>query len=182
MRILDFVKFRYCPRCGKQQLQPNDAKSFVCLSCGFIYYHGSAAVAVAIIECDDQIILTQRANEPRKGFLALPGGFVDYEESLEGALSRELQEELNLTITAPTYLCSHWERYLFRDVVYFCTIAFYVVKANDISNVTANDDIDAFLLIQPSDIDYNKLAFESDRIALDRYRKLNCLPTTAKSA
>jgi ADP-ribose pyrophosphatase YjhB (NUDIX family) len=152
------------------------------LSCGFVYYHGSAAVAVAIIEYEDKIILTQRANEPQKGLLALPGGFVDYEESLEGALIRELQEELNLTITAPTYLCSHWERYLFRDVVYFCTITFYVVKVNDISNVTANDDIDAFRLIHPSDIDYNKLAFESDRVALDKYRKLNCHPITAKSA
>ena len=154
-------------------MRSNDAKSFVCLSCGFIYYHSSAAVAVGIIECDDKIVLTKRACEPQKGLLALPGGFVDYEESLESALVRELQEELNLTVTTPTYLCSHWERYLFRDVVYFSTIAFYVVSVNDISNAKAKDDIDAFLLVQPNDINYNKLAFESDRVALDRYRRLN---------
>ena len=174
MRMLDFVKFKYCPRCGAQKLQPNDAKSFVCLSCGFAYYHSSAAVVTAIIECDDKIILTQRANEPHKGLLALPGGFVDYEESLEDALIREIQEELNLTITAPAYLCSDSERYLSEDVVYFCAIAFYVVKENDISNITAHDDIDAFLLIKPGDVDYDKLAFETDGAAIDKYRKLNC--------
>ena len=129
MRVLDFVNFKYCPRCGEQRLRSSDAKSFVCLSCGFVYYHGSAAVAVGIIEWDDKIILTKRAREPQKGLLALPGGFVDYEESLESALVRELQEELNLTVTTPIYLCSHWERYPFRDVVYFATIAFYLLGA-----------------------------------------------------
>lgn len=178
MRMLDNVKFRYCPRCGEQQLQPNDAKSLVCLSCGFVYYHSSAAVAVAIIESDSSIILTRRANEPQKGWLALPGGFVDYDESLESALIRELKEELNLSITTPIYFCSHGERYLFREVIYFTTIAFFVVKANDISNISANDDIDAFLLIQPNDIDYSKLAFEADKVALDRYRMLKTIPIT----
>jgi NAD+ diphosphatase len=62
--MLDNVKFRYCPRCGGQQLQPNDAKSLVCLSCGFVYYHSTAAVAVGIVECDNKIIFTQRAVEP----------------------------------------------------------------------------------------------------------------------
>ena len=171
MRMLDCVGFRFCPRCGEQCLQPNDAKSFVCSSCGFVYYHSPVAVAVGIIESDDKILLTKRAREPQKGLLALPGGFVDYRESLESALVRELQEELNLTVVVRTYLCSHWEEYLFRDVVYFSTIAFYVVDATDLSDATADDDIDAFFLVQLDQIDYGELAFESDRVALERYRK-----------
>jgi ADP-ribose pyrophosphatase YjhB (NUDIX family) len=169
MRMLDFVKFKYCPRCGEQQLQPNDPKSFVCVSCGFVYYHGAAAVAVAIVEYEDKIILTRRANEPQKGLLALPGGFVDYEEDLESALIRELQEELNIAATSPHYLCSHWEKYLFRDVVYFTSIAFYAIRVEDISNAVANDDIDAFQFVHPSEINSSLLAFESDRVAIDRY-------------
>jgi ADP-ribose pyrophosphatase YjhB (NUDIX family) len=170
--ILDYTKFKYCPRCGEQQLQPNDAKSFVCRSCGFVYYHGSAAVVSAIVEWEDRIILTRRGNEPQKGMLALPGGFVDYDESLEAALLRELQEELNLSVTAPVYLCSDWERYPSRDVLYFTTIAFFVVRTPGIENLTARDDIDAYQLIRPGDIDCSKLAFNTDRIALDRYRLL----------
>jgi NAD+ diphosphatase len=136
-----------------------------------VYYHSPVAVAVGIIECDDKVLLTKRAREPQKGLLALPGGFVDYRESLESALVRELQEELNLTVTIRTYLCSYWEEYLFRDVVYFSTIAFYVVRANDLSNARADDDIDAFFLVQLDDIDHSELAFESDRVALERYRR-----------
>ena len=171
MTMLEFVNFKYCPRCGKPQLQPNDLKSCVCLSCGFVYYHGASAVAVGILEYEDKIILTQRVNEPQKGGLALPGGFVDYDENLEDALIREIQEELNLAITAPFYLCSFGERYPSRDVTYFCAIAFFVARVNDIKNITARDDIDAFQLVQPGEIDNNELAFESDRVALAEYRK-----------
>ena len=162
-------------------MQSNDTNSFVCLSCDFVYYHSSAAVVVGIIECDDKIVLTRRAREPQKGLLSLPGGFVYYEESLESALVRELEEELNLTVTTSIYLCSHWDRYLFQDVVYFSAIAFYVVSVNDISNAKAQDDIDAFLLVQPNDINYSKLAFESERVALDRYRRLNTLRNVSKA-
>jgi len=173
MRVLDFIKFNYCPRCGGQHLKSNDAKSFICTSCSFVYYHSSAAAVAAMIEHKGKIILTQRVNEPQKGTLALPGGFVDYGESLESALIRELQEELNITVAVPTYLCSYGERFQTKDVVYFCTIAFYTVRVNDLSHITARDDIDAFVLTRLNEIDYNSLGFESDRFALEMYRKHN---------
>jgi NAD+ diphosphatase len=179
--MLDIIQFRFCPRCGEGNLQLYDAKSFICVSCGFVYYHSSAAVAVGIIEYDGKIILTRRAVEPQKGLFALPGGFVDYDESLEGALKRELHEELNITVTTPTYLCSHWERYLFREVLYFSSVAFFVASANDISNIAANDDVDAFLLIQPNDIDDRTLAFESDKVALAEYQKSNTVLMTVRT-
>jgi len=114
--------------------------------------------------------------------LALPGGFVDYEESLENALIREIQEELNLAIAAPAYLCSQGERYLSRDVVYFCAIAFYVAKVNNTINISAHDDIDDFFLVRPSEIDFDKLEFETDRIAIDKYLKRTPNDVLVKSA
>jgi ADP-ribose pyrophosphatase YjhB (NUDIX family) len=50
----------------------------------------------AIIELDGGIVLIQRKNPP-PGW-ALPGGFVDYGESLEGAVVREMKEETGLDI------------------------------------------------------------------------------------
>ncbi|MDR2835352.1 MAG: NUDIX hydrolase [Bacteroidales bacterium] len=45
-----------------------------------------------------EILLIQRKNEPFKNFWALPGGFVEMNESLEEAVAREVLEETNLQI------------------------------------------------------------------------------------
>jgi ADP-ribose pyrophosphatase YjhB (NUDIX family) len=50
----------------------------------------------AIIEVEGGIILIKRKNPPR-GW-AIPGGFVDYGESLEDAVIREAKEETGLDI------------------------------------------------------------------------------------
>jgi ADP-ribose pyrophosphatase YjhB (NUDIX family) len=49
-----------------------------------------------IIELEGQIVLIQRKNPP-SGW-ALPGGFVDYGESLENAARREAREETSLDV------------------------------------------------------------------------------------
>ncbi len=43
-----------------------------------------------------KVLLIQRDKHPFEGKWALPGGFVDMEESLEESIARELKEETNL--------------------------------------------------------------------------------------
>jgi 8-oxo-dGTP diphosphatase len=53
----------------------------------------------ALILCDeDSIVLIKRKNEPYKGLWALPGGFVEYGETVEEAVIREAKEETGLDI------------------------------------------------------------------------------------
>src|SRR5437879_5467742 len=55
------------------------------------------AVSSAIFR-DDKVLLVRRARSPAKGFYSLPGGRVEFGESLHAALHREVDEETGLKI------------------------------------------------------------------------------------
>jgi len=52
----------------------------------------------AVIFRDGKVLLVRRARSPGKGFYSLPGGRVEFGESLHTALAREVDEETGLTI------------------------------------------------------------------------------------
>jgi 8-oxo-dGTP diphosphatase len=57
------------------------------------------ALIVARKENQYFILLIERKFDPFKGFWALPGGFVNMDEELETACTRELFEETGITLT-----------------------------------------------------------------------------------
>ena len=59
--------------------------------------HPQLAVSAAIFR-DDRILLVRRARSPAKGFYSLPGGRVEFGETLHVALHREVDEETALKI------------------------------------------------------------------------------------
>jgi 8-oxo-dGTP diphosphatase len=59
--------------------------------------HPQLAVS-AVIFRDDRILLVRRARSPGQGFYSLPGGRVEFGESLHAALHREVDEETGLKI------------------------------------------------------------------------------------
>ncbi|MFW5946103.1 MAG: NUDIX domain-containing protein [Candidatus Natronoplasma sp.] len=60
-----------------------------------VYRNPSLTVDGVIIE-EGELLLIKRRNPPFKGKYALPGGFVEYEETVENAVKREVEEETGL--------------------------------------------------------------------------------------
>ncbi|WP_338603789.1 NUDIX hydrolase [Sulfolobus tengchongensis] len=56
------------------------------------------AVGCLVIS-DNKVLLVKRKNPPNTGLWAIPGGKVEYGETLEEALKREMKEETGLEVT-----------------------------------------------------------------------------------
>jgi 8-oxo-dGTP diphosphatase len=67
----------------------------------YTYEYPRALVTVDAIIIDSEtkskILLIKRGNEPFKNFWALPGGFIEMQETLEQSVIRETEEETSLT-------------------------------------------------------------------------------------
>ena len=59
-------------------------------------YKSPSLTVDGIVQIDDKIVLIKRKNPPFKDFWAFPGGFVEYGETTENAVLREIHEETNL--------------------------------------------------------------------------------------
>jgi ADP-ribose pyrophosphatase YjhB (NUDIX family) len=71
-------------------------KRTYCPKCGFVHFINPAPVVAILIRKDDTILFIKRKVSPAKNQWALPGGFIDDDESPEIAAARELKEETNL--------------------------------------------------------------------------------------
>jgi ADP-ribose pyrophosphatase YjhB (NUDIX family) len=167
-----FAQFVHCPRCGKAALSRLGERAVHCAACGFQYYFNSATAVGALLFHQGRLVLGVRGEDPHKGMLDFPGGFVEFDESAEEALRREVREELNITIANPTYLVSAPNDYLYAGILYKTTDVFFVCETGDISTLQAGDDVAAYQLADPATLDPLSLAFPSSRLALKRLLEL----------
>lgn len=92
--------YRYCPRCSAELTEKNvdHRKRKVCPVCQFVLYKNPAPASGAIIVENNKILLVKRKYDPFKGDWSLPAGFIEYDESPEVCVIREIKEEVNLDI------------------------------------------------------------------------------------
>ncbi len=105
--------FRFCPQCGQEGLQVRQVRSLNCPACGFRYFINSATAVGGFIFHGDKIIVAVRGEEPQKGKLDLPGGFVEFDEAADeacgGKFSRSCKSKSRTWPTwarPPTNICS----------------------------------------------------------------------------
>lgn len=160
----------FCVKCANASLVKEGQKAYRCQACDFVYFHNVAAAVGALIICDEQVLLVKRAQQPGKGQLDLPGGFVDYAESNEQALKRELFEELQLAVNTMQYLASYPNHYLYQDVLYHTLDCFFVVNLTTKPNVILQQsEVSTYDWFNLSNIPLEQLAFESGRSAIQKY-------------
>ncbi len=169
MRAVEQVN--YCPKCGRQGITIAFDKAIQCEGCGLLMFMNVAAAVGAVI-ADDQgrILLLRRAKDPRKGKLALPGGFIDPGETVESALRREVMEEVNLELATMQYLCSFPNQYHYREITYPTADLYFICTARSFQTLKAMDEVESVLLLRPEQIEGEEIAFPSTREALALYR------------
>lgn len=175
--------FNYCPRCGSTGgIAYPGRRHWVCSDCDFdLFNNVAAAVGLIIRDRHGRILFETRAKEPRKGFLALPGGFVDPDESAEEAAFRECREETGLEPESVAFVCTSANTYEYKDIVYkTCDIFFSArLKAEDagcgdllLRLVPQEGEVTGFSLRRVDsarDVDFLPLAFGSARAALKAF-------------
>ncbi|MFH0935522.1 MAG: macro domain-containing protein [Candidatus Omnitrophota bacterium] len=122
----------------------------------------------AIIEIDgDSIVVIKRSNPPF-GY-ALPGGFVDYGESLEDAVRREAKEETNMELTEikqfHTYSAPQ------RDPRFHTIGTVFIARAK--GEPRAGDDAAELKIVKLSEIEKLDFALDHKKIIQDyiRYKR-----------
>ncbi len=109
----------------------------------------------------DGVVLVKRRNPPH-GW-ALPGGFVDYGESCENAVMREMKEETNLDIVLTGLLGVYSDPK--RDPRFHTMSVVYTAMARDISRLSAGDDAGEAKVFSLDELP--ELTFDHGRILSD---------------
>ena len=162
-------KFRYCPVCGSPRFPVNNFKSKRCEDCGFVYYANPSSATAAFIRKGDLLLVARRGNEPAKGTLDLPGGFVDMDETAEEGMSREIQEETGLVITRLRYLFSIPNLYLYSGMTIHTLDMFYEAEVDDDVHPHADDDAAELMWIPLREVNPTDFGLKSISQAVEKY-------------
>ena len=140
-----------CPHCGKTVQR----------------YRNPFPTVDIIIEMREGIVLIRRKNPPY-GW-ALPGGFVDYGESLEMAAIREAREETSLDIELISQLGAYSDPD--RDPRQHNITVVFTAKAD--GQPHAGDDAVDIHIFQKDNLPKD-LAFDHSKVLMDYYKR--CYP------
>lgn len=165
------TEYRFCPYCGQGlvvrerfgQARPT------CSACGFVYFCDPKVAVIALVTWRDRVLLIRRGVEPMKGKWALPGGYMDAGEMPQGALTRELREEVGVDAAGGELLDIFpmaGPGVVSRGIV----LAFGVALVSDHApSLHSQDDALEAAWFRVADLPVD-LAFDSTHVLLERWR------------
>ena len=127
------------------------------------------AVSAAIFR-DGKILLVRRAKSPAKGFYSLPGGRVEFGETLHAALHREVAEETALKVEIVDLAA--W-----REVMpetgsggHYLIMSF--AARWSAGEPVLNDELDDYKWLAPDAVGELKMTFGLQEVILSAWRRL----------
>jgi ADP-ribose pyrophosphatase YjhB (NUDIX family) len=69
-----------------------------CTHCGHTTFRNPLPVTIVLVPVDAGVLVVRRTIAPHQGSFALPGGYIEADESWQAAGAREVYEEAGLTI------------------------------------------------------------------------------------
>jgi NAD+ diphosphatase len=95
----------HCPRCGEPTARISGEWGKQCPRCRYEHYPHLHPAVITLVRDGPRVLLARKAGWA-PGRYALVAGFVDNGESLEGAVAREVKEEVGVDITDIQYVGS----------------------------------------------------------------------------
>ena len=117
------------------------------------------ATVGAIIEKDKKVLLVKRNHEPFKDYWCLPGGHIDFGETAQQAVIREVKEETGLTFK-PKFL--NYRNEIYPDINWHGEVLIFYGEAEGEEKIDGEEIIDIkwFDINEASNM---KLAFEHEK-------------------
>lgn len=168
---MDEPQKTFCQQCGhKMSREPVSGRLRpVCPQCGYVLFRNPVPGVGALVELDDGIVLIKRGHDPKKGFWALPAGFIEADESIEEAAVRECKEETNLDIELLEMF--HVDSFPTDPTPQSGIIIFYRAKPIG-GHLQPGDDAADAKVFSPESMPLD-VAFRTHRAALARWAGLN---------
>lgn len=130
----------------------------------------SLTADIFIYDEDFNFILIKRKNNPYKDFWALPGGFVEYGESVETAAVREAKEETSIDVELKSLVNVYSKPD--RDPRGHTVTVAYTAKG-DFNQRDADSDAEDIGIFSKDDLDELEIAFDHREIIRDCLNKVN---------
>lgn len=132
------------------------------------YKTPSLTTDIFIFDDDFNFILIKRKNNPYKDYWALPGGFVEYGESVETSAIREAKEETSIDVELKDLVNVYSNPD--RDPRGH-TISIAFTAKGDFSTRNADSDASDIDIFSEQNLNQINLAFDHDKIIKDCLKK-----------
>ena len=106
VQVVDWDRnHQFCGRCGVPLRTKAGERAKECPRCGLLHFPRLAPAIIVLVERDNQLLLA-RSRHFMPGMYSVLAGFVEPGESLEGAVVREVKEEVGIQIKDIKYFGS----------------------------------------------------------------------------